>query len=621
MTLRRPKKIKNIIIWLFLFVIFVFVLQASGVAYAHAPHLSSQSQSAEYTSLHNAFPKNYYGNTSTIYIQNPYNFPTDISYTFHGNTGTIEISETSPLPPKGTLIRTADDIPGNLPDGFYWLEVRSNQTVESVVQIKNQNAAGDYLSMYRSDGPDADFIQTMGLFLDNYGILVWNLGAESASVATQFITLDGTVETTDIREVNPGDQVSIYGPTVPGLPAGFMGWVDVRSPLPFVSLLYQTNLLNSDGYNEYQNALGWGSVPDAPYLPRAIKDYVVGGEARTTTLFIGNIGVVTANAALSFYQENGQLEFSMDISFPAKGAKAIDLGDISQLPSGGVWACTLTSDQPLVVGETNYEADYTYATGTYEFRDTAQVYIPRIVRSNTDTSVFYVFNPNYSELLVAVDFFDTGGGLVFSLTPEIPANGWERIDMSQMSQAGENFEGSVIVTADQPLGVWVDEYIVPASSQPTPTATLAITPTPTATTTPPTGLRRVFLPMSLRTKGSTYFEGPWEQEDNDSGSQANGPLRPDQDYYGYPDDDYDFFYFNTENTGSVSVDLSNHSGEAVQLQLFYQTATAENRLITVFDPPYHVELHDQPPGKYIVYIFTGAGYNNETPYTLRLGYP
>ena len=39
-----------------------------------------------------------------------------------------------------------------------------------------------------------------------------------------------------------------------------------------------------------------------------------------------------------------------------------------------------------------------------------------------------------------------------------------------------------------------------------------------------------------------YFEGPWEREDNDRASQANGPLRSGQDYYGYPDDAFDYFY-------------------------------------------------------------------------------
>lgn len=120
---------------------------------------------------------------------------------------------------------------------------------------------------------------------------------------------------------------------------------------------------------------------------------------------------------------------------------------------------------------------------------------------------------------------------------------------------------------------------------------------------------------------TAYFVGPWEQEDNDTATQANGPLRPGQDYYGYADDEYDFFYFKTEKTGLITVDLSNHSGENVQLQLFYQTATVENRLITIFKAPYAIELPDQPPGKYYVYIFTKAGFNSETSYTLRVGYP
>ena len=35
---------------------------------------------------------------------------------------------------------------------------------------------------------------------------------------------------------------------------------------------------------------------------------------------------------------------------------------------------------------------------------------------------------------------------------------------------------------------------------------------------------------------SSYFEGPWEVEPNNSDQQANGPLRSDRAYLGYPND-------------------------------------------------------------------------------------
>jgi hypothetical protein len=115
-----------------------------------------------------------------------------------------------------------------------------------------------------------------------------------------------------------------------------------------------------------------------------------------------------------------------------------------------------------------------------------------------------------------------------------------------------------------------------------------------------------------------YFEGPDEVEPNNTWQQANGPLRAWRDYHGYPDDKKDYFSIEVYKPGEITIDLTGHTGEDVQLQLFYESTS--NRVASATAPPYHLE-HTGNPGTYYIYINTGRGWNTDTKYTLRAGFP
>lgn len=153
---------------------------------------------------------------------------------------------------------------------------------------------------------------------------------------------------------------------------------------------------------------------------------------------------------------------------------------------------------------------------------------------------------------------------------------------------------------------------------PTSTPTNTITPTPTPTTPPEFGSGTLYLPMTMRTL-PLFFEGPWEQEDNDFASQANGPIRLNRDYFGYPDDQSDFFSFRLDASGSFNVDLSNHTGEGTQLQIFYEST--DQLVAYKTTEPFHIEMEGQPPGLYYVFILTKSEFNSENAYTLNVSVP
>ncbi len=137
---------------------------------------------------------------------------------------------------------------------------------------------------------------------------------------------------------------------------------------------------------------------------------------------------------------------------------------------------------------------------------------------------------------------------------------------------------------------------------------------------------KLLLPLAMKNFVS-YFEGPYEVEDNDSYLQANGPLRPGQAYFGYLDDLKDYFTFSPLIAGSITLtlDLGNNDDEGVQLQLFYESTS--NRVGFDPDPPYLVECpsEDQPncsgaAGTYYIYIANGFGIDSDSPYTLTVSY-
>jgi hypothetical protein len=128
---------------------------------------------------------------------------------------------------------------------------------------------------------------------------------------------------------------------------------------------------------------------------------------------------------------------------------------------------------------------------------------------------------------------------------------------------------------------------------------------------------QIYLPMVQR-KYNVYFEGPWELEPNNTYLQANGPLASGRDYYGYPNDQKDYFIINLPTNGNIVIDLSKYTGQGGQLQLFYQSI--DNLVAYDLKSPYQIN-YPGPAGSYYIYIYTAGNFNSSTAYTLRVTYP
>lgn len=137
---------------------------------------------------------------------------------------------------------------------------------------------------------------------------------------------------------------------------------------------------------------------------------------------------------------------------------------------------------------------------------------------------------------------------------------------------------------------------------------------PLAATTP----SDQYLPFILNNVTFCY-SGTQEIEPNNTRAEATGPLCDGQTYQGAPNDQKDYFTFVTTNYGNISIDLANHVGSGVQLQLFYGSGTTPVAFDTV-GPVFEVD-YNGPPGIYYIYIFTASGYSNTPLYNLTVNLP
>lgn len=149
------------------------------------------------------------------------------------------------------------------------------------------------------------------------------------------------------------------------------------------------------------------------------------------------------------------------------------------------------------------------------------------------------------------------------------------------------------------------------------TATLTCTndQSATATSTVTTSVTvPIMLPVVFRNARDRF----WEVEPNNSCDEANGPIHPGMQYYGYPDDERDVFSIDLQTRGELSVGFDIHEHQGVQLQLRDEDC---GLIVYDWDPPFHIK-YTLGPGQYHICIYTVPEYQNPNrAYTLQADFP
>lgn len=185
-------------------------------------------------------------------------------------------------------------------------------------------------------------------------------------------------------------------------------------------------------------------------------------------------------------------------------------------------------------------------------------------------------------------------GATVQLTSD-PANGWHVAGWRGTANNGATTLGNSLVMPAAAHIAWVD-YAADT----------------------PTG-QRVALPMVLF--GTPYgYLNDLESEPNDDWDQGNGPLLHNRDYWGYPDDRADWYYYDVLGTRNVVISLDDITGADPQLTLYYQAGNPEDRVDYSPNPPYMIS-HLSPPGRYYVRVYVNGDFNTMTQYQLRISAP
>jgi hypothetical protein len=570
----------------------VIVLAGLGLRPSAAPaqaglesRLPAPEDAPLYTLYHPYFPKEAGGQTATIYIMNPNTSPLAVTLRFYRADGVTGLEQT--IPARGLVSLAATQVSG-LPDGeIYRLEAIASQPFESVARILLSPVNPDRLAIYRGHPGSGGATQFFGPYLPAYTLWLWNVSSQVSNLTIEYYPSSGGAPLAQSLDLNPGAALTLQPA---GLAADFIGWARVSSSQPFAGLLVQVSGEPGNETYEYSGPLGYAETL-AP-LARAMKNFDDGPGPRTSTLLLGNPGSFSMETTLDLYQADGNLAASLVETIPAGGVNLVNLANLPYLVGDRLWAASLYSGAPALISEQSRpdQPGGVSASGYSARADNSnRLTLPRLVRACNAHTAFNLFNPGDSETTVTIDYYRADGSLAYSQPAVLPPRGWVRYNMQDIKGL-RTFMGSAQVAATLPLAAWVDEY-GPFICQ-------------------------FYLPITP-TYQKTYFTGPLEEEPNNSYLDANGPLISGADYYGYPNDARDYFSFELLETTPIQISLQGHTGNGVQLQLFYRSTS--NRVAFVYSPPYQVNLVGQP-GWYYIYIYTASGYNSNSTYTLRAVY-
>lgn len=124
---------------------------------------------------------------------------------------------------------------------------------------------------------------------------------------------------------------------------------------------------------------------------------------------------------------------------------------------------------------------------------------------------------------------------------------------------------------------------------------------------------------------SLYFNGPKEIEPNNSFDQANGVLLPETEYFGFPNDADDYYFFNVGETSDIAVTVLGLNVTEAQVIIYRETDGNPPEVIETFDTPpdFNIKLTRRAPGKYYIVVHIGpAGMQQRQggPYRLSVNY-
>lgn len=437
--------------------------------------------------------------STTVVVQNASGDSATLTLDYRDSTGDVVFSLRDTLPPGGQ--RSYDQgILASLGESFVGtLVIISTQPLTAVTYVQDPTWDGDGLVSFTPRGRGATVLYAQPVYNDVFGttsqLVVANRGDSATSVSIEFVSPTGDPLATH-SDVVASHGSAIYDPgSIADLPSGLDG--------NSMAVIHSDQSLEAAviHLNPGSAIASGASLADTPglpvFLPSLTRTY--SENSATSGYRLWNLGTNVATVTASFYDTDGR-GLVADVLSVAPGTQSYAyLGADPSLPEGFIGSAVVTSNEPLVA-EVGTVLSAPGASMAYlGVSSTAStLYAPALRRSAVAYTALTVQNASDQTALVTLSYYDQDGTLVARQQAEtLPAYTSHVYDQSQMSALGEEFSGSAVVGADQPLAAVVQEYRPVEDSGLTPTPTVSPTPTSTPTTEPADQF--VFLPLVAKT--------------------------------------------------------------------------------------------------------------------------
>jgi len=295
--------------------------------------------------------KDFYGWNSFFAVQNTLNSSTSVTIVFYDYSGSPVHSLTDTLPAYSAHFYNTETM-NELPGGFLGSVVveSPNPLVAVVHNVSDTGAAvahnnccvQDVVTVHQSI-----FRSYLPRLVKNYGnstssgVLVQNPGVSEAFFEIEFFDEAGNLLLTRQGTIGPGGIWSLYLPTEPWLPDGFVGSGVVSSNEP-IAVLAEASQEGRIGVG--YSGIGAGDTDTMVYVPFIRKN----ADGVTTFFSVQNASPSPATVIVTYHDENGAQVDTDSASIPTGAAHTFDQAS-SELPADFRGSAIIVSDLPIAV--------------------------------------------------------------------------------------------------------------------------------------------------------------------------------------------------------------------------------------------------------------------------------
>lgn len=501
-----------------------FIIDTSQSSSATIPRSTMADTPSWY---HPFFPKSSgNGQQGVLHIQNAGSVDALFQVNFYSEQGAVVKRYYGTVKP-GAAQSVAAQALADLPVGSYALRVTAidQSPLISVVRVKDTSRAVPGLAF--DPGVSQSHLSTTFYGGPIHGgnkassVHLFNPTPNTVNGELILTTLGGTPSSPQLWSLPPYGHTTI---SFTNQPADFVGAVEITATAAIAALLQQTDV------NDRIELQAFNPPTSQHFLPRLFKQFTEADSGDyTTKLFISNPTVNATSFSMTLTSDGNQPTSIPSATLAPHSATIIDLGNLPAV-AAGVYSALVNSAAPVIVTELSDVTRAVNSAGAlYPGQDLAageqrqlgasQLFFPRLVRTAYGYSILTLQNrTDLTAQLIITAFNADGTTNSFPYTQQIAPGSAKRI---QLNQVTDGFSGAIVVSSDQPLVGWMDEY-VRSGGEPDPVPQPVEPPAPVASFSATE--REGIAPLQVQfinTSVGEYTSSHWDFGDGQSSTEVN----------------------------------------------------------------------------------------------------